>query len=83
MNNQADGSHGQRRSLRDDAAPGRLAVGQRESQVGVLNSFFFTFSPFHFYFSRVSGYTMLTMKMLAARMMRFISRPMRMKSLKR
>ena len=33
--------------------------------------------------SGVSGYIMLTMKMLAARMMKFINRPMRMKSLKR
>ena len=35
------------------------------------------------YGNGVKGYTIFTIRMLAARMMKFISRPMRMKSLKR
>ena len=35
------------------------------------------------YGNGVKGYTIFTIRMLATRMMRFISRPMRMKSLKR
>ena len=45
--------------------------------------FYFLIYRYHLHGNGVNGYTMLTMKMLAARMMRFISRPMRIKSLKR
>lgn len=41
------------------------------------------FGSAYFYCNGVKGYTMLVIKMLAARMMMFISRPMRRKSLKR
>ena len=36
-----------------------------------------------FYYNGVRGYTIFTIKMLAARMMTFITKPMRIKSLKR